>query len=68
MSDVIGSAMQEFFGMLGNAVSHAPWALIAILGLFVAGAILVRNKIAAWVWLSALALGVCYTVWRLRLR
>jgi len=68
VSNVIGSAIQEFFGMFTNAVAHAPWALIGSLGLFVAGAILVRNKIAAWVWLSGLALGVCYTVWRLRLR
>lgn len=68
MSNVIGSAIQEFFGMFSDAVAHAPWGLVGILGLLVVGAILMRNKIAAWIWLPALALGVCYTVWRLRLR
>ena len=68
LSDVIGSALQEFVGMFRDAVSHAPWALLAILGLLVVGAILLRNKVAAWIWLPALAAGVGYAVWRLRLR
>jgi len=54
--------------MFRDAVSHAPWAAIAILVLLVVVAVVVRNRISSWIWLPALALGVWYTIWRLRLR
>jgi hypothetical protein len=68
LGDVIGSAVQEIVAMFRDAVSHAPWAAIAILVLLVVVAVVVRNRISSWIWLPALALGVWYTVWRLRLR
>ena len=68
LGDVIGSALQEIVAMFRDAVSHAPWAAIVILILLVIGAVLLRNRVSSWVWLPALALGVWYTIWRLRLR
>ena len=68
VGDVIGSALQEFVAMFRDAVSHAPWAAIAILVLLVVVAVVLRNKVSSWVWVPALALGVWYTIWRLRLR
>ena len=54
--------------MLRDAVAHAPWAAIAILVLVVVAAVMLRNRMSSWVWVPALALGVWYTIWRLRLR
>jgi len=68
LGDVIGSALQEIVAMFQDAVSHAPWAAIAILVLLVIVAVVLRNRVSSWVWLPALALGVWYTMWRLRLR
>ena len=68
LGDVVGSALQEIVAMFRDAVAHAPWAAIAILVLLVIAAVMLRNRIASWVWLPALVLGVWYTIWRLRLR
>jgi len=68
VSDVIGSALEEIVAMLRDAVAHAPWAAIAILVLVVVAAVMLRTRMTSWVWVPALALGVWYTIWRLRLR
>jgi len=68
LGDVIGSAVQEIVAMFRDAVSHAPLAAIAVLVLLVIAAVVLRNRVSSWVWLPALALGVWYTIWRLRLR
>ena len=68
VSDVIGSALEEIVAMLRDAVAHAPWAAIAILVLVVVAAVMLRNRMSSWVWVPALALGVWYTIRRLRLR
>ena len=67
VGDVIGSALQEIVAMLNDAVSHAPWAAVAVLVLLVVAAVMLRNRMSSWVWLPALALGAWYTIWRLRL-
>ena len=68
VGDVIGAALQEIVAMFEDAVSHAPWVAIVILVVLVIAAVVLRNKMSSWVWLPALALGVWYTIWRLRLR
>ena len=68
LGDVIGSALQEIVAMWKDAVSHAPWAALAILVFLVIAAVSLRNRMSSWIWLPALALGVWYTIWRLRLR
>jgi hypothetical protein len=71
MGDVIGSSLQEFVGMLMNAVTRpGPWSAVAIVLVLVVIAAALRTKISAsWVWIPVLAAGTYFAVFRwLRLR
>jgi hypothetical protein len=67
LGEVVGSALQEIVALFKDAVSHAPWAAIAILVLLVVAAVALRNRLSSWIWVPALVGGVWYTIWRLRL-
>lgn len=71
VGDVIGSAFQDFVGMLTNAFTRpGPWTAVAVVIGIVLLAAMLRSKISAsWVWIPVMAAAIYFAVFRwLRLR
>lgn len=71
MGNVVGSAFQEFVGMLRGAVTQpGPWTAVAVVILLVIVAAALRSKVSAtWVWIPVLSGALYFAVHRwLRLR
>ena len=71
MGDVIGSSLQEFIGMLRDALTRpGPWSAVVILLVVAIAAGLIRSKLASsWIWIPALAIAIYFSIFRwLRLR